>query len=97
MPFTQDDSLMLGEGEVDDHFGAVLVAADFDGNATSDLAIGIPGENVAGKSPGAVAVVYGFGSGLTAQNNQLWHQERPGRSEVRSRHERLLRTAARRR
>jgi hypothetical protein len=78
MPFTQDDSLMLGEGQVDDDFGAVLVAADFDGNATSDLAIGIPGENVAGKSPGAVAVLYGFGSGLTAQNNQLWHQDVPG-------------------
>jgi hypothetical protein len=52
--------------ENDDHFGASLAAGNFGGSAHTDLAIGIPGEDVGALSnAGAVAVVYGSSNGLT--------------------------------
>lgn len=76
--FTQDSSLVLDQSEIGDQFAQSLIAGDFDGNGASDLAIGIPGEDLAGNSnAGAVAVLQGF-TGLTTQNNQLWHQDIPG-------------------
>ena len=51
---------------------------DFDGDGYSDLAVGVPGEDLRGKSDvGAVQVLYGSASGVTARD-QLWHQGRRG-------------------
>lgn len=59
-------------------------SSDFDGDGYSDLALGVPRENVGEiHDVGAVNVLYGSGaSGLTAQGNQLWHEDAPGVPEV---------------
>ncbi len=51
---------------------------DFDGDGFADMAIGIKGEDLRGKSnAGAVQVIYGSASGPTA-HDQVWHQGRKG-------------------
>jgi hypothetical protein len=52
---------------------------DYNGDGFSDLAVGVPGDEV-GTAPvaGAVNVIYGSASGLTSANNQLWHQDVAG-------------------
>ena len=52
--------------EANDVFGAALAANNFNGDAFADLAIGAPGETLAGQAgAGAVSVVYGTGAGLS--------------------------------
>ncbi|NOX61936.1 MAG: hypothetical protein GXP42_08325 [Chloroflexi bacterium] len=68
-----------GTPEDSDQFGAALAVGDFNGDGHPDLAIGIPGETVNGRDgAGAVQVIYGTLTGLTAANNQLWHQDVSG-------------------
>ena len=56
---------VAGKNESGDFFGAVLVSGDFDGDGRDDLAIGAPGEDVAGRvASGGVGVVFGSASGL---------------------------------
>ncbi len=59
---------------------AVEVQADFNGDGFADLAIGVPGEAIGSVTrAGAVNVIYGkHADGLSALNNQLWHQDVPG-------------------
>jgi hypothetical protein len=47
-----------------DLFGYAVAGGDFDGNGYSDLAIGIPGSDIAATDGGAVAVLYGSAAGL---------------------------------
>jgi FG-GAP repeat protein len=48
------------KGEPGDQFGAAMAAGDFDGDGSSDLAIGAPGKRVAGAAgAGRVTVLYG--------------------------------------
>jgi hypothetical protein len=63
------------------------VEADFNGDEFADLAIGVPDENlvVSGNAGavnvldvGAVNVLYGTSTGLTAFGDQFWHQGVPG-------------------
>ena len=64
--------------ERQDRFGWALASGDFDGDGYADLAIGIPFENVGKtKNAGAVQVLYGSRTGLTA-HDQVWHQGKPG-------------------
>jgi hypothetical protein len=57
---------------------AAAIPFDFDGDGYADLAVGVPGEDLRGKSDvGAVQVMYGSASGVTARD-QLWHQGRRG-------------------
>jgi FG-GAP repeat len=59
--------------EKGDQFGSALAAADFNGDGKSDLAIGVPLEDVGSKgNAGIVNVLNGSGSGLTATGNQFW-------------------------
>ena len=52
---------------------------DFNGDGFHDLAIGIPGESIAGvPDMGAVLVLYGSANGLVATRSQLWHQDVAG-------------------
>jgi FG-GAP repeat protein len=62
----------------DDGFGRALAAADFNGDAVDDLAVGVPFEEDG--DPGAVAVLYGTTAGLQADapDDQLWSQASPG-------------------
>lgn len=56
-----------------------LARVDFNGDQWGDLAIGVPGETVGGvRRAGAVQVLYGGPSGLSAVGNQLWSQESAG-------------------
>ena len=51
------------------------VPSDFNGDGYSDLAIGVPDENVSGAADaGAINVVYGSGQGLQTANNQIIRQ-----------------------
>src|SRR5262249_900817 len=52
-----------------------LAAGDFNDDSRTDLAIGAPGENVGSTSnAGAVHVLMGSSSRLTATNSQLWDE-----------------------
>jgi hypothetical protein len=73
--WSQDSPGIRGVAELEDGFGSALVAADFGRGPQADLAIGVSGEN--GQS-GAVAVLYGSITGLSATGNQLWTQSSPG-------------------
>ncbi len=65
--------------EAGDFFAISLASGDYDGDGHDDLAIGVSGEDVgAVADAGAVNVVHGSGSGLTAAGDQLWHQDTPG-------------------
>jgi disulfide bond formation protein DsbB len=75
----QDSPGVLDLAEASDTFGSALAAGDFDGDGLSDLAVGVPLEDVFGVSnAGAANVLYGSASGLTDARNQLWHQDSPG-------------------
>lgn len=61
----------------DDQYGSSLASGDFDGDGNDDLAIGVPGESVAGLSEaGSVNMLYGSAAGLQdeAPHDQNWHQ-----------------------
>lgn len=67
-----------GVSNPDDNFGWALATGDFDGNGFTDLAVGVPGENVDGNAnAGAVNVLYGSVGGLSAAGDQLWNQNSP--------------------
>jgi FG-GAP repeat protein len=75
----QDSSGIADEAEADDRFGESLTAGDFNGDGHDDLAVGVPKENVGSiLNAGEVNVIYGSGVGLTADGNQLWHQDSSG-------------------
>ncbi len=58
---------------------AAGLACDFNADGYSDLAAGVPSESVGGDlQAGAVNVIYGSASGLTAMGDQIWHQGSPG-------------------
>ena len=62
---------IVGAAEAGDRFGAALSAGDIDGDGFEDLVVGVPGEDLSGKSDaGTVVVIYGSGSGLTSAGNQ---------------------------
>ena len=70
---------LSGGLESNDHFGSSLAVGDFDGDGYEDLAVGVPDEGIASyysrlRGVGAVNVIRGSSSGLTATGNQFWHQ-----------------------
>ena len=69
---------VVDSAEAGDELGYAVVAGDFDGDGFDDLAVSIRSEDIDGVSnAGAVAVLYGSSSGLTAAGDQLWHQNSP--------------------
>ena len=68
-----------GTSEADDRLGSSLAAGDFDADGFDDLAIGVPNEDIGTRAgAGAVNVLYGSASGLTASGDQVWHQNTGG-------------------
>lgn len=63
-----------------DGFGTSLAAGRFAGSPYADLAVGVPhdGGKQGSEGPGAVNIIYGSSSGLTAQGSQLWSQRSRG-------------------
>lgn len=83
--WTQDSTGVLGVGESGDWFGSALASGDFDGDAVDDLAIGARFDRVGTRRAGAVNVLYGSLTGLTANGNAILHQDVtgvPGTAEV---------------
>ena len=77
--WTQDSSGIEGAAEDQDWFGQALVTGDFNGDGCDDLVIGVPAEDVGTlSSAGAVNIIYGSASGLTATGDQMWHQDSAG-------------------
>jgi disulfide bond formation protein DsbB len=75
----QNSPGILGLSEISDRFGWALSVGDFDNDGYDDLAIGVPWEGIGTvNSVGAVNVLYGSSSGLSASGDQLWHQNSPG-------------------
>jgi hypothetical protein len=74
--WSQDSAGILGVAGSGDTFGYSLSAARFNPGAFSDLAIGVPLEDLAGAAnAGAVNVIYGpLGGG----GNQFWTQDSAG-------------------
>ena len=62
-----------------DHFGSSVATGDFDGDGYDDLAVGVPGDDLAGRlDAGSVHIVYGTAAGLSADRDQVWHRDRGG-------------------
>ena len=84
--WTQDSPGVSDVAETGDRFGSTLAAGDFNGDGFSDLAIGVPKEDVVIRSitgetaddAGAVNVIYGSATGLTATGNQFFTQNSAG-------------------
>ena len=77
--FTQDSPGVANSTEARDGFGDTLAAGDFDRDGFADLVIGARFEDVGGVfDAGAVHVLYGSASGLTATGSQYFTQDTPG-------------------
>lgn len=77
--WTQDRPGVRGQTEGGDRFADALAIGDFDGDGRDDLAVGVPGDSVGGGGDaGAVNVLYGRRSGLSAGGDQLWTQDTRG-------------------
>ncbi len=69
-----------GASEAGDHFGAALSAGDYNDDGASDLAIGIPDEDIGSRrDAGAVALLLGDPqSGLSGATQNQFTQDTPG-------------------
>lgn len=78
--WTQDSPGVEDLAEAGEGFGSALTRADFDGDGFFDLVIGVPRETVLpdNEDGGAVNVLYGTASGLSAAGDQVWNQNSPG-------------------
>jgi hypothetical protein len=73
--FWQGSGGAAGTPEFGDGFGSGLAAGDFNNNDASDLAVGVPFEDIAGREDaGAVNILYGGGGGLSGTGSQVFWQ-----------------------
>jgi disulfide bond formation protein DsbB len=81
--FWHQDTAGVADGaEAQEGFGWSLASANFGKSSAADLAVGVPFENVGtAGAVGAVNVLYGSSTGLTASGDQVWHQDRTGVAE----------------
>lgn len=82
----QDRGNIQGIAKDNDRLGISLTAGDFNGDSYSDLAIGVPGDNIEAEGAGAVNIIYGSSTGLSAtsvapnegRTSQILTQDSPG-------------------
>jgi hypothetical protein len=73
--FRQGAGGVGGTPEFGDGFGAALTAGNFGNGAATDLAVGVPLEDITGReNAGAVNVLYGSTGGLTGAGGQMFWQ-----------------------
>jgi hypothetical protein len=82
--WTQDSTSVLDVAEPGDQFGYALSSWNYGKTSHADLAIGAPFEDVVSATTGtlqldagAVNVLYGSSTGLSATGNQFWTQDSP--------------------
>jgi hypothetical protein len=76
--WSQAKSGIADSPETEDDFGLALATGDFDNDGRADLAIGVPGESFGTReNAGAVLILYGRPSGLSAVDSQFWTQNSP--------------------
>ena len=79
----QNASGIAGEAENGDRFGQALALGSFGGDSYNDLAVGVPHEGVdAAADAGALHVLRGSASFLTATASQYFHQNASGIVDV---------------
>ncbi|MEU6349770.1 FG-GAP-like repeat-containing protein [Streptomyces sp. NPDC047072] len=77
--WSQDSPDVPGTGETGDAWGNDLSVSDVDGDGFADVAVGAPGEDVAGHgAAGAVSLLRGARAGLTGTGAQYFDQNTPG-------------------
>jgi hypothetical protein len=77
--WTQRSGGIDGDPETGDQFGAAVSTGDFNDDGFTDLAIGVPTDDIKiADGAGRVNVLYGSASGLTADGNQLWSEQLQG-------------------
>jgi hypothetical protein len=64
-----------GDPDLEDFLGSALAAGNLGRETQADLAMGVPFNDLSGTSSGAVVVLYGSPSGLTADGSQYWTQD----------------------
>ena len=75
----QDSPGIPDSAEQSDNFANSLATADINGDGYTDLVVGVHGEEVGGVlGAGALHVLFGSADGLSAADNQFWHQDSPG-------------------
>jgi hypothetical protein len=73
--FHQDTDGMNDAAEPNDAFGNALASGDFDGDGFDDLAVGVPRETIGAEvGAGAVQIIYGTATGLSASGDQVFHR-----------------------
>jgi len=81
--WTQDSEGVKDVAEESDLLGSSLVIGNFGKSSKNDLAVGVLFEDGTNSLiVGAVQVLYGGSSGLSAKGNQLWSQDSPGIPDV---------------
>lgn len=82
--WTQNSQGIQETAEEFNEFGAALAAGNLGRGPQDDLVIGVPDESLPDPgnpdfaNAGIVHTLYGSNSGLTAENDQLWHQDVQG-------------------
>jgi hypothetical protein len=90
--WNQDSASVQDDAETGDEFGFSLASGDFNNDGFSDLATGVPLEDVAAVvDAGGLGVLYGSGGGLQAisPDDQLWNQGAGGVQDAAEAHDEL--------
>ena len=75
----QNSAGIAGTSEAGELFGDALAVGDFNDDGFDDLAVGVRREGVSGfENAGAVNLILGTAAGLSATENQIWHQQSAG-------------------
>jgi hypothetical protein len=77
----QDSSGILDTAEAFDAFAYALAVGDFNDDGSDDLAVGVAFEGIGDPvitGAGAINVLYGSDSGLSATGDQFWNQDSTG-------------------
>jgi hypothetical protein len=74
--WSQDSPGIEDAPESGDRFGHSVAAGDFNADGFDDMAVGVQREDIGAiADAGAVSVIYGSATGLTATGNQIWSQD----------------------